>query len=83
MRKDTIRAVATVEEDYMEANPVQTFKNRFFRFYFDSTMRVTAVGISNYGNVLIDTTTCFPIRVLYMCDSRSSGRIPIRILRQR
>lgn len=47
-----------MEEDVNEANPVQVFRNRFFRFYFDSAFRVTAVGISNYDNVLIDTSTC-------------------------
>ena len=58
VKKDTVWAVSSLEEDYNEANPNQVIPNRLFRFYFDSSMRVTAVGISNFGNVLLDTSTC-------------------------
>ncbi|RYY91413.1 MAG: hypothetical protein EOO11_22740 [Chitinophagaceae bacterium] len=50
--------VSRVEEDYQQSNPNILRRNKDYSFYYDSSRRVTAVGIRNYSPVGLDTATC-------------------------
>ena len=57
-KKDTLVNLLTVEEIDSSRGPSPVHTNAFYRFYYDSNRRVTAVGIANFGGVLLDTGTC-------------------------
>jgi len=57
-KKDTLVNLLTLEEIDSSRGPSPVHTNAFYRFYYDSNRRVTAVGIANFGGVLLDTGTC-------------------------
>ncbi|RYY64996.1 MAG: hypothetical protein EOO12_08170 [Chitinophagaceae bacterium] len=61
-----------MEEDYQQSNPNILRRNKDYSFYYDSSRRVTAVGIRNYSPVGLDTATC---RFFYDGSARRPWRI--------
>lgn|GEM_PF-967736 len=59
VKKDTLWELVTLEEIDSSRGPSPVHTNRLFHFYYDSSMRVTTVGISDHNGVSIDTTTCW------------------------
>lgn len=70
--KDTIRYVSRIEEDFIQSNPNLDNRNRNYTFYYDSSKRLIAVGIKNYGPVLFDTAIC---RLLYIGNNNKPAMI--------